>query len=258
MSNCVGDSVCYTALIYAVIITPTVSFGYLALFLRIEPHAYTKFRALFGLPPSNRSRYESKDTMGKIDSSVGGSERNASTDLPTNSGGTTGTAGAVSTTTAAGAGAKAGTGTGARSATSFSVASGSHVETDETLTSSAYAARESSMYHQQVQMASYGWAGSSLWKADAEEADERDEAALLESIDSESHIRPPSMFRPSEFVGYDADVYQNSLSFSGKNNLSVSGRSRQSPLDINLQSSTTSPMVARLSLAKDIEQNDTL
>ena len=249
MSNCVGDSVCYTALIYAVIITPTVSFGYLALFLRIEPHAYTKFRSLFGLPPSNRSRFESKDTMGKIDSSVGGSDRSPSTDPPTNSGGTAGTTGAVAAATAAGA--------GARSATSFSVTSGSHVETDETLTSSAYAARESSMYQQQVQMVSYGWAGSSLWKADAEEADERDEAALLESIDSESHIRPPSMFRPSGFVGYDADIYQNSMSISGKNN-SVSGRSRQSPLDINLQSSTTSPMVARLSFVKDLEQNDTL
>lgn len=230
VSNCTGDEACYAALIYSVIITPTVSFGYLALFLKIEPHAYTKFRELFCLGPSSRSRHESKDTIGKIGASDNGSSNGSRTSYRESAPHIITTTNPAST----------------RSGTS----GGSQLASEET-SSSAYIARESSLYlHQQAQSSS-GWAGSSLWKGELEAVDERDEAELLESIDSECHIGPPSFSQPSTV--YDADTQRASLSTSYKSTTSTLsfGKSR-SGMNMQLQSSTTSPL-ASVSNVKDME-----
>jgi len=231
VSNCTGDEACYAALIYSVIITPTVSFGYLALFLKIEPHAYTKFRELFCLGPSSRSRHESKDTIGKIGASDNGSSNGSRTSYRESAPHIITTTNPAST----------------RSGTS----GGSQLASEET-SSSAYIARESSLYyHQQAAQSSSGWAGSSLWKGELEAVDERDEAELLESIDSECQIGPPSFSQPSTV--YDADTQRASLGTSYKSNSSTLSFSKsKSAMNMQLQSSTNSPL-ASVSNVKDME-----
>lgn len=231
VSNCTGDSACYAALLYATIITPTVSFGYLALFLKIEPHAYNKFRELFGLPPSDRSRWESKDTIGKIGAGAG-----AASDASSSAAGSSVKALSIDQP-------RTPTGTG----TARSLAS-SQVESEDTTTSQAQVARESSLYVAQMHQSSYGWATSSIWRADAEEADDRDEAELLESINSESHLGPLSFSQHNSFspatrtsqIHYDAEAARNPLGVSWASLTDRTGKSTS--LNMTLQSSTTSPI----------------
>ena len=45
--NAYGDSARYAALLYATIVDPLASVGYLILFLLIEPHAYEMFLKIF-------------------------------------------------------------------------------------------------------------------------------------------------------------------------------------------------------------------
>lgn len=161
VGNCQGDAVCYTALLYATVITPTVSFGYLALFVAIEPHAYWHFRKLLGLPPVPRERDQSKDALSKAGSVEEGRPAN---DRP------------------------------------LSAKSETDNDTAETLSTNGYAARESSLYHQQQHQHSsihWGNTASSVFRRDVEEEDLRDEAALLESIDSEVADAPPSFSLPA-------------------------------------------------------------
>jgi hypothetical protein len=168
VSNCRDDNSCYAALIYATVITPTVSFGYLALFIAIEPHAYDHFRALFGLRPIKRNRDESKDTFSSAAHSI------------------------KSPSVADGASARSAS--DARSQSQSQSATEEH-HTAETLSTNAYVERESSLYHMQNH-SSMGWLGSSLYRKEKEEEDLRDEAALLETIDSECLPSPPSFSMP--------------------------------------------------------------
>jgi hypothetical protein len=172
VSNCRNDNSCYTALIYATVITPTVSFGYLALFIAIEPHAYDHFRALFGLRPNKRNRDESKDTFSSAAQSI------------------------KSPSVADGASAQSAS--DARSQSHSQSQSQSATEehhTAETLSTNAYVERESSLYRMQNH-SSMGWLGSSMYRKEKEEEDLRDEAALLETIDSECQPGPPSFSLP--------------------------------------------------------------
>lgn len=233
VSNCTGDSGCYTALIYATLITPTVSFGYLALFLKIEPHAYDRFRNLFGFRSLDRT--ESKDTSafgGRVNSTTGSVNGGAF-------------------------------GSGASTVKTLSVESpsdttsdklGAHtVHTEDTVSTNAYIQRESSLYIQQ-QQSSFAFAGSSLWNTDVEEADDRDEEALLSSINSEQLPAPPSFsFKRSiggSSIGNAAAATQDIEEPAARGSFlksamrpMFSGKRKSVTLDLTLQSSTTSPII---------------
>ena len=56
VSQAEHDGERYTALMYSAIITPTVSFGYLIIFLYIEPNAYNSFKEIFcGIKAANNN-----------------------------------------------------------------------------------------------------------------------------------------------------------------------------------------------------------
>lgn len=240
VSNCTGNSGCYTALIYATAITPTVSFGYLALFLRIEPHAYNKFRNLFGLRSLDRT--ESKDT-----SAFGGS-------APSNMNS------AASTKTLS---------IEAPSETNSEKLGARTVHTEDTVSTNAYIARESSLY--QLQQSSFAFAGSSLWNTGIEEADERDEEALLSSINSEQLPAPPSFsftrsigggssFGNAAAATNDIEEPPQRISMlkSALSKPMFSGKRKSVTLDLSLQSSTTSPIlpIAGVRLVEELRERD--
>jgi hypothetical protein len=164
-----------------------VSFGYLALFLKIEPHAYQKFCELFCLGPSGREVNMSKDTFGRAAGSS-----NGSTSTPSGQ--------ARSLAEASSASGATGDGHGALSAPDTA-------HTAETLSTNAYAARESSLYNMQQQTSvGASWLGaSSLFRREREEEDERDEADLLNSINSESLPGPARLSFLNMSMGRDDD-----------------------------------------------------
>lgn len=242
VSNCTGNSGCYTALIYATIITPTVSFGYLGLFLRIEPHAYEKFRELFCLRPRNRT--ESVEVY----SPKGGAGTIATTTMKST---TTDNTAAV----ASSANALSAEEAPCEPNADKHRAQSAHTE-ESVSTNNAYIARESSIF-QQLHQSSFAFAGSSLWNTGVEEADDRDEDALLSSINSEQLPGPPSFSFSRSIGGGGGSSFSNpaagdieeapgraSFLKSALSRSMFSSKRKSVTLDLSLQSSTSSPMIS--------------
>lgn len=228
-----------------------MSFGYLALFVTIEPHAYAHFREILCLPPLPRTnRLESKDTF----SQASGSKK---------------LSGDAHSSASAGE---------AQSSATIE----SNPNTGDTLSTNAYVARESSLYNIQMQphqnQPSYGWMTASLFKRDVEEEDDRDEESLLQSINSESQLAPFRLSTLREDFGVNGRSSRASLSSNIRSavcQLMNSGGGADAPdqqddpgasggsgsssrsatlnMSISLQSSTSSPMTATMTGMRDSE-----
>ena len=253
VSHCQGDSLRYTVLIYATIITPLVSVGYLAIFLMIEPHAYNKFKSLF-CNCGREARLESAVSVDKsvlinslvaqdqldevnrhwrdnnsqstatstsrplssIQSSSSHSHKTGS-QLEIESQESISASTITSDTAAAKPSASSATAT-ATSASQVQSSLDSSLATGTTKSSFAFAPRETSM-----SSAHWGGGTSSFWGNDMDDADDREEAELLDSINNgrESDLlfqqRYSANRKSSMRASWNVNINRISL-FAGKRN----------------------------------------